>query len=319
MKIISCKNSKIEIGKSFVDKDFILDGFIISDSNLHGLYPNLFGNNFYVIKSGEINKSLESYCDIVKSLDNVEKIVAFGGGVVGDLAGLVASTYKRGVSFIQIPTTLLAMVDSSLGGKNGINLGNKKNFLGTIYQPESVLIDTSFLQTLPKKEFRNGLSEIIKYSYLFSRPRLERLFKRISFEDSDLEEIIFDCCNNKVDVIEVDEMDRDYRHVLNFGHTIGHAIELLYNLSHGEAISIGMVKELELGERLGIVSKNDFDRVKDLLLVNDLPTQFPSYFNFGDILEVMKYDKKGKFVFAFNRYNYNVCVNEKFFADFLQS
>jgi 3-dehydroquinate synthase len=310
IKVSVGKGYDIRIGKGVVVDEGLPFGFVISDENLFREYKKIIGDSYFLIKSGEGSKSLENYSSIVEELGDVDRIIAFGGGVVGDLAGFVASTYKRGVDLIQVPTSLLAMVDSSIGGKNGVNLREKKNYLGTVYQPEGVLIDPLFLEGLPKKEFRNGLAEVIKYGYLFDRPRLNRISRGINLGDNDLEKIIFDCCKAKISVVEKDEMDLGYRHVLNFGHTIGHAIELLYGLSHGEAVSVGMVKEAGLGYRLGIVGSERVEKLRDVLEVNGLPVDLPRDFDSDEVIDVMKFDKKGKFVFAFDGDNYFVEVDE---------
>ncbi len=313
VSMASYKDYKIKIGLGSVALKELPAGLIITDENIAKNYSNLIGGNKFVAEAGEKSKSLENYERIFKRLNELEeqRIIAFGGGVVGDLAGFVAATYKRGIELIQIPTTLLAMVDSSIGGKNGLNFEGRKNYIGTIYQPKEVLIDPLFLQTLPEKEFKNGVAEIIKYSAAFNKPDIRSHKNKI-------EEVISDCCQIKAKVVEKDEFDEGYRHTLNLGHTIGHGLELLHNLSHGEAISIGMAKELELGERLGIVSKNKLKETKNLLLAYGLPTNLPNNFDLEKVLDVMRYDKKGKFIFAFNKSNYNVKVDEKEIREVLQ-
>jgi 3-dehydroquinate synthase len=315
--IIEVKSSKpcnIEIDAGLVIQKRLPEGFVVTDANLYNLYQGLMSpEKTFVIEPGENSKSLANYEKIIEKLSKAgeQSIIAFGGGVVGDLAGFVASTYKRGIPLIQVPTSLIAMVDSSIGGKTGINLEDLKNYLGTIYQPKAVLIDLSFLRTLPLKEFRNGLAEIIKYSHLFGKPDIEKLAKEVNKDDPELKEIIFQCCQHKARVIEIDENDKDYRHILNFGHTIGHAIELACGLSHGEAISIGMVKESELAIRLGLSNKEKLEKLKKALLANCLPIDFPHNFDLEKSIKLMKRDKKGEFVFAFDEKNYNVQLEEK--------
>jgi 3-dehydroquinate synthase len=274
------------------------------------------------VPSGETSKSLEIYFEILKSLerlDNINSILAIGGGVVGDIAGFVAATYKRGVPLIHVPTTLLAMVDSSIGGKNGLNLGNKKNYLGTVHQADRIIIDLSFLGTLPEKEFKNGLAEIIKYAYLFDKPSLRRMQTKVSPLDADMEKIITQCCQAKIAVVEKDPLDRGYRHVLNFGHTIGHAIELSCNLNHGEAISIGMLKEAELGEEMGFIESSELESLRNALTLNAMPIEIPKQFNLAEGIKLMAQDKKGKFVFAFSSSSYSVKLDEKKILDFLNN
>ena len=311
--------TKIEISKGIIKKKGIPKGFIITDENISKLYPELITKNHFIIKPDEKSKSFENYKKIIEKLSktNEQTIIALGGGVVGDLAGFVASTYKRGIDLIQIPTTLLAMIDSSIGGKNGINLRNKKNYLGTIYQPKLVLIDSDFLKTLPEKEFQNGIAEAIKYFAIFEKPKIEIFQKKIT-KESDLTKAISECCKLKVEVIKKDEKDKNYRHVLNFGHTIGHAIELLYNLNHGQAVSIGMIKELQLAIKKRYATTKKLEQIKKALIINNLPTQLPKNFNVEKILGIMKQDKKGKFIFAFDKENYNVQLNEEIIKEILK-
>lgn len=309
----------IEVRKGLIIKNSIPEGFVITDKNISDRYNSLISNKNFIISPGEKSKSLENYKEIMGLLGNTNTIVALGGGVVGDLSGFIASTYKRGINLIQIPTTLLAMVDSSIGGKNGLNLGSRKNYIGTIYQPKQILIDPLFLDTLPEEEFQNGIAEIVKYAYLFGKPSLERLKSGLTAKDVDIEEIISLCCENKLEVVKKDEFDSGFRHILNFGHTIGHAIELLCNLSHGKAVSIGMVIELEIGERIGITSSRDIEDVKQTLKMNNLPTELPKDANAEKIIELMRYDKKGEFIFAFNRENYCIKVEENIIREILSS
>lgn len=167
---------KIIIQRGFIKNNKLPEGFVITDANLHHYYRDLISSENYIIKASEESKSLETYFQILKILpENTNTIIAFGGGVAGDIAGFVASTYKRGINLIQVPTSLVAMTDSSIGGKNGVNLGEKKNYVGTIYQPSLVIIDPDLLKTLPEKEFKNGLAEVIKYGYLFENPDLNKI------------------------------------------------------------------------------------------------------------------------------------------------
>jgi len=236
--------------------------------------------------------------------------------VVGDIAGFIASTYKRGVDFIQVPTTLLAMVDSSIGGKNGVDFGEKKNYVGTIYQPKKILTDFLFLETLSEKEFRNGLAEVIKYSYLFDSPELERFQIRVG-KNEDIEDIILKSMKTKIKIVEEDENDQGKRRVLNFGHTFGHSIEILYSLSHGEAVSIGMMKEALLARKLGLADDKKINDLRNSLTANNLPIDWPENSNAEDIIRIMKYDKKGKFTFAFDAENFNVTLDENVVRNFL--
>jgi len=213
----------MEIEKGCVLERGLPDGFVITDRSVFEKYGHLIKGKKFVIKPGEKSKVLEVYGEILNNLGDSKRIIAFGGGVVGDLAGFVASTYKRGVDFIQIPTTLLAMVDSSVGGKTGINLGEKKNYVGTFYPASEVLIDPLFLEDLPEEEFRNGVAEIVKCGLVFRTPSLERLGDGVCWDDEDLSEIISQCVNCKIKVVEEDLFDKGVRRTLNFGHTAGHA------------------------------------------------------------------------------------------------
>lgn len=312
----------IKIRKGIVGGRKLPGGFVITDKNVFKNYKRLIeqsGNRYFVIKSGENSKSIETYAKIIKNLKDDDRIISFGGGVVGDIAGFVASTYKRGVPLIQVPTTLLAMVDSSIGGKNGINLKKKKNYLGTIYQPKMVLIDPLFLETLPLNEFRNGIAEIIKYGMIFNKPLLKRIEKKLNATDEDLERIIACCCKIKAKVVELDEQDKGYRHTLNFGHTIGHALELLHNLKHGQAISIGMIKEAELGKRLGLIKDEEINLLRRALNINGLQTELPRGADIDKIIELMKADKKGPLVFALSQKHPSIKIDIGLVGDILKA
>jgi 3-dehydroquinate synthase len=200
-------------------------------------------------------------------------IIAFGGGVIGDMSGFAASIFLRGIKFIQIPTTLLAMVDSSVGGKTGINNKYGKNLIGSFYQPEAVYIDTHFLSTLPKREFAAGMAEVIKMAVMFDKEFFENLEKGAL----SIEEIIKRSVEIKADVVNQDEKEKGIRSVLNYGHTFGHVIENLTNYKtylHGEAVAIGMIMANELSIELGYLTQQENERIKALLKKYDLPTTF---------------------------------------------
>ena len=307
----------IELGQGLILEKGLPEGFVITDSNLFEKYGFLIKGRYFVIEVGEKSKSLENYSEVIKKLENEERIVALGGGVVGDLAGFVASTYKRGIDLIQVPTSLMAMVDSSIGGKNGVNVGEKKNYLGTIYQPKKILIDTQFLKTLPEEEFRSGVAEIIKYGIIFGKLSLARLGRGVFVRDYDLKEIISECVRIKLSVVSRDERDLGYRHVLNFGHTVGHALELIYGLKHGEAIAIGMVAEMKIGKNF--FSDEMVGEVEKVIEANGLSVNLPKNLDVERILQLMKQDKKGSFVFAFGEKNYNVSLAEKEVKEFLKN
>jgi 3-dehydroquinate synthase len=213
-------------------------------------------------------------------LERKSFIVALGGGVVGDLAGFIAATYLRGIDFVQVPTTLLAQVDSSVGGKTGVNLRAGKNLVGAFYQPRLVLCDLATLKTLPEREFRAGLAEVIKYGIIFDAKlfaRLERDLPKILQRDAGtLSEIIARCCEIKAEIVSQDETETGPRAILNFGHTIGHAIENSFGYGkflHGEAISIGQVAAAKLSQNTLGLPNRDVDRIEKLFKRVGLPTR----------------------------------------------
>lgn len=243
-----------------------------------GFFPALI-----TIPSGETAKSLRTvqncYDQLAEQrLERKSFIVALGGGVVGDLAGFVAATYLRGIPFVQVPTTLLAQVDSSVGGKTGVNLRAGKNLVGAFYQPRLVLCDLENLKTLPEREFRAGLAEVIKYGIIFDAKlfaQLERDLPKILKRDLKiLSQIIARCCEIKAEVVGKDENEGGLRAILNFGHTIGHAIENSFGYGkflHGEAISIGQIVESKLSFALMGLPGRDAGRIRDLIKRAGLP------------------------------------------------
>ncbi len=288
--------------------------FVITDSNVHSFYSNKLSEMFkgfdysvHVIEAGEKNKTLQTVSKIYSNMveTNITRddlVVAFGGGVVGDIAGFVAATYLRGVKFIQIPTTVVSQVDSSVGGKVGVDLPEGKNLVGAFYQPKLVLIDISFLNTLTERYFYDGFAEIVKYGCIYDKELFEKL-ESIAYDSSDedlrnrlmksMKEIIYRSCEIKKEVVEKDEKESNLRMILNFGHTIGHAVEQYYNFdkySHGEAVSIGMVDIVKIGEKKSITKENENIRIEKLLKSLKLPIsdQYPK----GDIINIMKRDKK---------------------------
>ncbi len=227
-------------------------------------------------------------------------VVAFGGGVVGDLAGFVASIYKRGIPYIQIPTTLLAQVDSGIGGKTGIDLPSGKNLVGSFYQPRLVYIDISFIKNLSQRDFTSGLAEVIKYSiikdkqlFYYLEDNRDAILRR---EDSCLSEIIRRCAKIKAEVVSSDEREeKALRTILNFGHTVGHAIETAVGYSnmysHGEAIAIGMIVASRISNRLGYLRKGDLLRIEKIIGCFGLPAKL-NRLNIGRILKTLAFDKK---------------------------
>jgi 3-dehydroquinate synthase len=266
-----------------------------------------------VVPSTERSKSLTVFQDTIYKISKKTKthrplIIALGGGVVGDLAGFVAATYRRSIPLVQIPTTLLAQVDSAVGGKVGIDIPEAKNLIGAFYQPKAVLVDTDFLRGLPRRQIRNGLAEIIKYAIIKSRDLfifLENNMKDIlSLKKEPLEKVIYECVSIKAGMVERDELDsKDVRIALNFGHTLGHAIEAasgysrLYN--HGESIAVGMILAGEIAVRLDMLKEKDLDRIKKLIRKAGLPVRVRGI-SVKDIINSHEYDKK--FVTGINRF-----------------
>lgn len=257
-----------------------------------------------LLPDGEEHKNLQSLSLIYDRLigDRFERnsaILAFGGGVVGDLAGFAAATYLRGVPYVQVPTTLLSQVDSSVGGKTGVNLRDGKNLIGAFYQPKSVLIDVSVLRTLPRREFIAGLAEVIKYG-IIDDPALfgllDKDMQKILGQDRELLiQIIARSCAIKARVVEIDEREDDYRAVLNYGHTLGHALESVtgyVRFLHGEAIGVGMVKAAAISTRQGFCDSKDFERVHKLVAKAGLPSDIPRDVELQDLVQAMEVDKK---------------------------
>lgn len=257
------------------------------------------------IAAGETAKNLKTVASCydrlaAKRLERKSFVVALGGGVVGDLAGFVAATYLRGIPFVQIPTTLLAQVDSSVGGKVGVNLKAGKNLVGAFYQPRLVLCDLDTLKTLPEREYRSGLAEVIKYGIIYDArlfSRLERdLPKLLAREAATLTQVIGRCCQIKAEVVQQDETEGGLRAILNLGHTIGHGLEAISRYGtylHGEAISIGQVAAAQLSQTLTGLAANDVQRIVNLFKNAGLPTSVSlSRTQRSQLLEAMQLDKK---------------------------
>ena len=267
---------------------------IITDSNVGKKFAKAVSDSLFrsgylpvtiTVPAGEKSKCIavvEKCYDRLAAhrLERKSFIIALGGGVVGDLAGFVAATYLRGIDFVQVPTTLLAQVDSSVGGKTGVNLRAGKNLVGAFYQPKLVLCDLDTLKTLPEREFRAGLAEVIKYGIIFDAKLFAQLecdlSKILKREAKTLSEIIARCCEIKAEVVSQDEMESGRRAILNFGHTIGHAIENSFGYGkflHGEAISIGQVAAAKLSQKTLGLTNRDVGRIKNLFERAGLPTR----------------------------------------------
>ena len=256
-----------------------------------------------ILPDGEEYKNMETLNQIFNSLltnkcERNTTIIALGGGVIGDLAGFAAATFMRGVPFIQIPTTLLAQVDSSIGGKTGINHDLGKNLVGAFYQPRMILADSTTLDTLPRREFISGIAEIIKYGLIRDYPFFEWLEKNMSKllarEHEVLEEAIERSCKNKVEVVAADEREHGIRAILNLGHTFGHAIENAMGYGtwlHGEAVAAGTVLAAKLSERMHLIGNAEVERIQKIYSQAGLPTIVPDL-DAKKYLNLMGRDKK---------------------------
>ena len=257
----------------------------------------------HTFPAGEANKTLETVGAICShavkcGLDRSSLIVALGGGVCGDIAGFVASIYMRGINFIQIPTTLLAAVDSSVGGKTGVDIPEGKNLIGAFWQPKLVLIDPAMLSTLPSKEIRCGLAEVVKYGVILDPElfaKLEQNIQKLNAPDLQFyPEIIARCCELKAQVVAADERESGLRGILNYGHTFGHAVELNSNftVAHGEGVAIGMNMAAELAVQSGLLDRAAADRQRELLEKLSLPCRLHSGGDPEKIYAGMLKDKK---------------------------
>jgi 3-dehydroquinate synthase len=287
---------------------------IISDTKVSRLYARPasealkragFEASTVTVPAGETAKSLKTVADCYNQLarQRLERksfIVALGGGVVGDLAGFVAATYLRGINFIQIPTTLLAQVDSSVGGKVGVNLKSGKNLVGAFYQPRLVLCDLDTLETLPEREYRSGLAEVIKYGIIYDAElfaKIEKFLPELLHRDAGtLAAIVARCCEIKAEIVGKDETESGPRALLNFGHTVGHALEAISHYGkylHGEAISIGQVAAAQLSSRLTGLQTQDAQRISCLFQNAGLPTKLAlNGAQHKKLMDAMRLDKK---------------------------
>jgi 3-dehydroquinate synthase len=286
---------------------------LITDKNINLIiksrtWAGLYGDNwdfltrdFRAIDSGEQSKSLEQAAKLLSDLAKMRlprsgTVVALGGGVIGDLAGFVAATYLRGIAFVQVPTTLLAMVDSSVGGKTGVNLPEGKNLVGAFHQPKLVVADLDTLRTLPKEQFAAGMAEVIKYGAIKDKTLFDRVARGVKPDAADLDEIVEKCVTIKARIVENDEFEtKGERALLNFGHTIGHAIEKAtgYNTYlHGEAISLGMRAAAWLSVGQAGLPEADARRIEAALTANALPTVLKPEVGRAVILAAIGNDKK---------------------------
>ncbi len=264
-------------------------------------------SNILSIEAGEQSKIIEMVATLWKTLleDGVDRkavLISVGGGVVGDLGGFVAATWCRGIRFFQVPTTLLAQVDSSVGGKVGIDLPGAKNMVGAFHQPIGVLIDTQVLHTLPEEQYRSGLGEVVKYGlsldaelFRFLEQNAEKIRDR---DDDTLRKIVADCCRIKANIVAEDELETKGRRILlNYGHTFAHAFEITtdFNMLHGLAVASGCACAARLAQKLGLIDQTLLERHVSLLQALDLPTEPPAEMDGANMLELMRRDKKTEF------------------------
>jgi 3-dehydroquinate synthase len=279
--------------------DLPSNSFVITDRNVWSHWGSIFDHlPTLVLEPGEASKRLAGAETCYRWLAHhgatrSSTILAFGGGVIGDLAGFVAATYMRGVRLIQVPTTLLAMVDSSVGGKVGVDLPEGKNLVGAFYPPQKVLIPLETLGTLPPREFTNGMAEVCKYGAIMDAQLFGELSRGVS--RGQMQSLIKTCISHKADVVQEDEFETTGRRaILNFGHTVGHALEKVTGYSdllHGEAISIGMVVESRIGESIGHTKTGTTEQLRACLESNGLPTELPLVEE-QELIAAMKLDKK---------------------------
>lgn len=291
---------------------------IVTDDIVDKLYTNIVKESLEkediitsvcVLQNGEPNKNIESINNIFSSLAKNELsrkdiVIALGGGVIGDMAGYAAAVWMRGIDFVQIPTTLLACVDSSVGGKTGINIKEGKNLVGAFHSPKLVIIDSDTLLSLPKREFNEGMAEVIKHAFLFDEALLELIEAHIhNNKNLDMDFILKRNCELKAHIVQIDYKEKKERMFLNFGHTIGHSVENAAGygvLLHGEAVAIGMIFAIEYGIRKGITKdKNILERAKNVLSKFSLPISIPDNINLKDSIKLDKKRSDDKINFVF--------------------
>ena len=284
---------------------------VVTDSNVAPLYSEIvvsslaqsgFETKLITVPAGEKSKSADCLMNLYNEmldfkLTRTDLIIALGGGVIGDLTGYAAATLLRGIPYVQFPTTLLAQVDSSVGGKVAIDLPRGKNLVGAFKQPEMVIIDTDCLKTLTSRVLADGMAEVIKYGAIKDKKLFEMLESIKSTKElfANIDKIIYNCCDIKRQVVESDEFDTGGRMILNFGHTFGHAIEKKYNYetyTHGEGVAVGMVMSCEYGEKLGITHNGVTDRMISILKNYNLPVDVQ--ISKDELAEAVAVDKKGE-------------------------
>lgn len=282
---------------------------VVTDENVYKLYGKTvekslekysFKPHFVILKPGEDSKSIDTLQNLYDNflefrLSRTDLIIALGGGVIGDLTGFAAATYLRGIDYVQIPTTLLAQIDSSIGGKVAVNLRQGKNLIGSFYQPKKVIIDPLAVKTLPDEQLKAGISEVIKYACIKDEQFFNYLMEIKTKKDlfNSLEHIIYTCCNIKKGIVEIDEKDNDIRMILNFGHTLAHALEkhFDYKITHGQAVAIGMHYITNKTEELGYTKQGSKYELEKLLENFNINYNLPNV-DMEEIREYVLLDKK---------------------------
>lgn len=302
----------VSIGADLAERNIAKRFAVIADEYVAKLYGSTLMRSLseagvkaelITFPRGEASKNLQVFAELASRLaqlgiDRKDGLIALGGGVTGDLTGFLAASYLRGIPFVQVPTTLLSQVDSSVGGKTGVDIPEGKNLVGAFYQPKAVYIDTAVLTTLPLQELLGGLAEVIKYGvirdfdfFVFLERHLDRI---LCLDPQSIQEMIHTCCRIKAEVVAADEREADLRRILNFGHTIGHAVEAASNFTiiHGMAVAIGMVAALRLAVANELCKRSDAGRVAALINAFGLPTEIPPEFDRQRIKKYLLTDKK---------------------------
>ncbi len=320
MKPIVSKDSIVYFGQecytalnSYLEKVTPSKICILVDSNTHehclSLFMSAIEKEYDIevieIEPGEIHKNIETCSGIWNALselgfDRKSLMINLGGGVVTDLGGFVACTYKRGINYINVPTTLLAMVDASVGGKTGVDLGNLKNMVGVISESEMVLVDTEYLTTLPVNQMCSGFAEMLKHGLIQDKTYWEKISNLSELNFEDLDQMIYDSVVIKNEIVFEDPTEQNIRKYLNFGHTLGHAIESFYlthpektTLLHGEAIAIGMIMEAFISSELLTLSKEDLHHISEVILATFPKIEIDPK-EYQDIIQLLIYDKKNE-------------------------
>ncbi|HEY3477209.1 MAG TPA: 3-dehydroquinate synthase, partial [Anaerolineales bacterium] len=286
----------------------LINPIVVTDENVARLHVGRimsslrradFTPALITIPAGEAHKNLETiqrlwHGFLEHGLDRKSTVIALGGGVIGDLAGFAASTYMRGISWVAIPTTLLAMVDASLGGKTGFDLPQGKNLIGSFYPPRLVLADPQMLTTLPQAEFISGMAEVVKHGIIAEPTLFDLCARGLDCVKDEIESVVKHAMAVKIKIIEDDPYEKDFRAALNLGHTVGHAVELVskFQLRHGEAVAIGIVAEAKLAERLNLANKGLSDRIAGVLAALGLPVHIPANLPRDEILRTIRVEKK---------------------------